>query len=100
MELLLSDTEREVARSARRFAEEAVLPRAAAIDETDEFPRDLWREMAGLGLFGICLPEAAGGTGLDAMCFALAEEELARCSGSVGNILAIPVEMVRLLHGH
>ncbi len=100
MELFLTDEQREIQRSVKRFAEQAVKPRAAEIDDSDEFPRDLWRAMAGLGLYGLCLPETAGGAGGDAISFALAMEELARCSGSVGNIFAIPVEMVRLLHAN
>lgn len=97
MNLLLDEVQREVAASSRRFATEAVLPRAAEIDEADEFPRDLYGQMAGLGLFGIGLPEHAGGSGFDTVCFSLAMEEVARASGAVANILAIPVEMVRLL---
>ena len=51
-----------------------------------------------MGLFGTTLHEEAGGSGFDTVSLAIAMEELARCSGSVGNILAIPVEAVHLLY--
>ena len=97
MDRLLTETQRAVKQSTRSFAEREVLPQAKAIDAEDAFPHGLWRAMARLGLFGINLPEAHGGSGFDTICFSLAMEELARASGAVGNIFAIPVEMVRLL---
>eukprot|EP01036_Dinobryon_divergens_P020895 gene20895-28670_t len=78
--------------TARRFAEGEVLPRAAAIDREDKFDRVLYRGMAELGLFGVSLPEAAGGSGFDTVSTCLVMEELARCSGAIGNAFAIPVE--------
>jgi alkylation response protein AidB-like acyl-CoA dehydrogenase len=94
---LLNEAQRAVLETTRRFAESEVLPRAKTIDADDEFPRDIFRKMAAAGMFGINLPEAHGGSGFDTVCFSLAMEELAAASGAVGNILAIPVEMVRLL---
>ena len=86
--------------TARRFAESEILPRAAAIDREDMFDRTLYRGMAELGLFGVSLPEAAGGSGLDTVSVCLVMEELARCSAAIGNAFAIPVEAARFLHHH
>ncbi len=86
--------------TVRRFAEREVLPRAAAIDREDRFDRGLYRAMAALGLFGVALPEAAGGSGQGAMGACVAMEELARCSGAVANAFAIPVEAALFLHQH
>ena len=86
--------------TARRFAEGEVLPRAAAIDREDKFDRVLYRGMAALGLFGVSLPEAAGGSGFDTVSTCLVMEELARCSGAIGNAFAIPVEAALFLHHH
>ncbi len=85
---------------ARRFAEAEVLPRAAAIDREDTFDRTLYRGMAGLGLFGISLPESSGGSGLDTVSLCLVMEEIARCSAAIGNAFAIPVEAALFLHHH
>ena len=86
--------------TARRFAEAEVLPRAAAIDREDVFDRTIYRGMAELGLFGTSLPEAAGGSGFDTVGTCLVMEELARCSGAIGNAFAIPVEAALFLHHH
>ena len=48
----------------RQFAAERITPRAAEIDETNEFPRDLWPELGQLGLLGITVSEEFGGSGM------------------------------------
>ena len=87
-----------ISENVRKFAENAVLPVATAIDRDDVFPKEVYAQLAELGLFGATLNEEAGGSGFDTVSLAIAMEELARCSGSVGNILAIPVEAVHLLY--
>ena len=95
-----TDDQTAVRDTARRFAESEVLPRAAAIDREDAFDRALYRGMAALGLFGVSLPESAGGSGLDTVSVCLVMEELARCSAAIGNAFAIPVEAALFLHHH
>jgi alkylation response protein AidB-like acyl-CoA dehydrogenase len=65
-----------------RFARERVAPRAAEIDRCDEFPRDLWRAAAELGLFALGVPEAYGGLGRDILTPLLVSERLARASAA------------------
>jgi alkylation response protein AidB-like acyl-CoA dehydrogenase len=48
----------------RRFADERIAPRAAEIDRSNEFPRDLWGAMGELGLLGMTVPPEHGGAGL------------------------------------
>ncbi len=100
MNPFLSPEQAALCEAVRRFAEAEVLPRAAAIDAEDRFPRELYRAMAGLGLFGVALREAAGGSGLGVLGACLAMEEVACCSASLGNALAIPVEAALLLDAH
>ncbi|MDP7241262.1 MAG: acyl-CoA dehydrogenase family protein [Rhodospirillales bacterium] len=95
-----SETQLMVGESVRKFAENAVLPAAAAIDRDDAFPTEIYARLAEMGLFGAGLPEEAGGSGFDTVTLAIAMEELARCSGSVGNIFAIPLEAARFLLDH
>jgi alkylation response protein AidB-like acyl-CoA dehydrogenase len=95
-----SETQVMVGESLRKFAEDAVLPAAAAIDRDDAFPEVVYAQLAEMGLFGAGLPEEAGGSGFDTVTLAIAMEELARCSGSVGNIFAIPLEAARFLLDH
>jgi alkylation response protein AidB-like acyl-CoA dehydrogenase len=100
MQLFLSEEQTSLRDTTRRFAEREVLKRAAAIDREDRFDRTLYRQMAELGLFGISLPEAGGGAGMDTVSVCIAMEELARCSGSIGNAFAIPVEAALFLYQH
>ena len=66
------------------FAAEKVAPRAAEVDRTNEFPRDLWPEIGALGLHGITVEEEYGGAGMGYLEHVIAVEELSRASGSVG----------------
>jgi isovaleryl-CoA dehydrogenase len=68
----------------RRFAQEKIAPRAAVIDRSNEFPRDLWPELGSLGLLGMTVPEADGGVGLGYLAHLVAMEEISRASASVG----------------
>jgi len=51
-------------KSVGDFAQDRIAPRADEIDRQNEFPRDLWPEMGGLGLLGITVEPEYGGTGL------------------------------------
>ncbi|HSB70310.1 MAG TPA: acyl-CoA dehydrogenase family protein [Candidatus Methylomirabilis sp.] len=86
MDFELSDAERMLRDMVREFAEREIRPRAAEIDRTDEFPRDLWRRMAELGILGMTLPPEYGGSGMDTVCWAIAQEEMARASVVVADI--------------
>ncbi len=70
--------------SVRAFAEAEIAPRAAEIDRTNSFPRDLWPKLGALGLHGITVPEADGGAGLGYLAHVIAVEEISRASASVG----------------
>ena len=66
-----------------RWAQERVKPLAAEIDASNEFPHQLWQEMGELGLLGITVAEADGGSGMGYLAHTVAVEEIARASASV-----------------
>ncbi|MGB5332962.1 MAG: isovaleryl-CoA dehydrogenase [Woeseiaceae bacterium] len=70
--------------TVRGFANDRIAPRAAEIDEKNAFPRDLWPELGALGLLGITVEEAYGGSELGYLAHVIAMEEISRASASVG----------------
>ena len=70
--------------TVQQFAADEITPRAAEIDRTNQFPADLWRKMGDLGLLGITVEEAYGGTAMGYLAHVIAMEEVSRASASVG----------------
>ena len=74
----------EMRQQVRRFVADRIAPRAAEIDRSNEFPRDLWPQMGSQGLLGITVPERFGGAGLGYLAHVIVMEEISRASGAVG----------------
>lgn len=66
-----------------RWAQDRVKPMAQEIDQKNEFPAELWKEMGELGMLGITVPEEFGGAGMSYLAHTVAVEEVARASASV-----------------
>ena len=82
MDFELNDEQQFIQQTMRDFAQNEIAPRAKHIDETGEFPHDIFKKMAGLGLMGLPFPEQYGGADADTVSVALAIEEIARACGS------------------
>src|SRR3954465_5230236 len=80
----LGETADAIRETVQAFSADEIAPRAADIDRSNEFPRDLWPKIGALGLHGITVEEEYGGSGLGYLEHCLAMEEISRASASVG----------------
>ncbi len=80
----LGETRDLLRETVRQFAQQHIAPRAADIDRTNEFPRDLWPLLGQIGLLGITVEPEYGGAGMGYLEHVLAMEEISRASASVG----------------
>jgi len=80
----LGETADMIRATVQAFAAEEIAPRAARIDLDNVFPADLWGKFGDLGLLGITVDEADGGSGLGYLEHMIAVEEISRASASVG----------------
>jgi len=99
MNFELTSDQRQVRDAFARFADERVVPQAAALDEAHAYPRALVNELGALGLFGMRYPEDVGGSGMQLTEFCLALEEIARGSMSLAGCAAMQSLMgTKFLH--
>ena len=83
MEFDLGEDVTALREQVHRWAQERVAPLAAKIDQSNQFPAHLWREMGDLGLLGLTVDEEFGGAGMSYLAHTVAVEEVARASASV-----------------
>ena len=89
MRLELSEEQQMIQAMAREFAESAIRPIAAEIDREARFPHETVKRMGELGLMGIAIPEAWGGSGADTVAYVVALEEIARVCASHAVIMSV-----------
>lgn len=89
MDYTLSDAHKLIRDTARRIAREKVAPRAAELDESGEYPDDIFRVFADAGLLGLTISEKYGGSGAGFLALALAVEEVAKHDNACSLILLL-----------
>ena len=94
MNLDLTEDQAMLQTAVRDFAEEVIRPRAAIIDQTGEFPKDLFYEAGKLGLAGVSVPPEHGGSGMDVVAYSIVIEEISRVCANMGVILSVNNSLV------
>jgi butyryl-CoA dehydrogenase len=94
MDLDLTEDQSLLRSAVREFAEGVVRPRAAAIDQSGQFPKDLFREAGKLGLTGVSVSVEHGGAGMDVVAYSIVIEEISRACANLGVILSVNNSLV------
>ncbi|MDE2147518.1 MAG: acyl-CoA dehydrogenase family protein [Burkholderiales bacterium] len=87
--MLLSDDHRAVQDAVRAYVQAEIAPHAAAWDKSHAFPAAPLAGLAALGCYGVAVPEALGGAGLDTLALALILEEIAAGDGATSTIVSV-----------
>jgi len=83
-----SENQKMIAQMVRDFAEKEIRPNVMKWDESQEFPKDVFRKMGELGIMGVLVPEQYGGAGLGYFEYISVIEEVAKVCGSIGLSVA------------
>ncbi len=80
----LTQEQQMVRKMIREFADEVVAPGAIERDKTKAFPKEIFKQLADMGMMGLPFSEEYGGAGADTVSFAIVTEELSRACASTG----------------
>ncbi len=94
MDFELTPEQKLVKETAKKFADQEIMPVARENDALEKFPWDLIRKMAPLGFLGATMPEKYGGAGLDYISDAIIFEEVGRGCSSLRTIISVQVSLV------
>src|ERR1051326_1781280 len=89
MQLKLTEDQALIQATAREFAQAEIRPIAAEIDRDARFPHETIKKMGELGLMGIAVPEAWGGSGADTVSYVAALEEIAKACASHAVVMSV-----------
>jgi butyryl-CoA dehydrogenase len=94
MNFELTEEQKMIREMVADFADNELKPIAAEIDEKQEIPAAIYKKVGELGLMGMLIPEEYGGSATDAICYAIAIEELSRGCASTGVMVAVQNSLV------
>ncbi len=89
MDFQLDDIQTQIRDMTQDFAAKEIRPVASALDEESRYPEELVKRLAELGLMGMMVPEEWGGTGVDAVSYAIAIENISWGCASTGVIMSV-----------
>ncbi|MEM9532430.1 MAG: acyl-CoA dehydrogenase family protein [Pseudomonadota bacterium] len=89
MDFRLTEEQQMIRDAARDFAQSSIVPIAPQYDDSGQFPLETVTQMGELGLMGIEVPEAYGGSGMDPICYVLALKEISEADAAHGTIMSV-----------
>jgi alkylation response protein AidB-like acyl-CoA dehydrogenase len=89
MDFELTEEQKMIKTTVRNFAEKEIKPVRAEYDEKEEYPIEILRKLGEMGIMGMAVPPEHGGSGADAISYAIAVEELSRVDPSVGVAVSV-----------
>lgn len=92
--MMLTETQQAVRDAVRDFAQERIKPHSVAFEEARGYPRELFQQLAALGVMGMTAPEECGGAGADYVSYALALMEIAAADGALSTIVSIQNSLI------
>lgn len=96
MDFDLTEEQKMIQDTIRKFAREEIAPVAAENDKKGRFPRDIFQKLADLGFMGTPIPEEYGGAGFDYISHAIVAEEIGRVDSSMRGTYSVQVSLVEL----
>src|ERR1700709_749501 len=96
----LTDLQKEILSTVRAFVDKEIIPNATELEHADEYPEQIVKGMAEMGLFGLMIPEEFGGLGESLLTYALCVEEIARGWMSVSGVINTHFIVAYLLRQH
>ncbi len=87
--MILSEQHQMIRDALREFSQQQLAPHAAQWDRERRFPKEALQQLAALGAFGVAVPEAQGGAGLDYLALALVIEEIAAGDGGTSTVISV-----------
>ena len=87
--MLLSEDHLAVQDAVRNFVQAEIAPHAAAWDKSHQFPAAQLKGLAGLGCYGVAVPNEWDGAGLDYLALALILEEVAAGDGATSTVVSV-----------
>ena len=101
--MVLSEQHQMIRDALRTFSRERLAPNAARWDREHHFPQDELKELAALGAYGVAVPEALGGAGLDYVALAIVLEEIAAGDGGTSTVISVnncPVCSIAMMYAN
>ncbi|MDQ1731709.1 MAG: hypothetical protein QOK10_1868, partial [Pseudonocardiales bacterium] len=96
----LTDLQKEILSTVRDFVDKEIIPNATQLEHADEYPEQIVKGMAEMGLFGLTIPEEFGGLGESLLTYALVVEQIARGWMSVSGVINTHFIVAYLLMQH